>query len=132
MGSGKNIDAKRLAEEVYTLSNNGKDAGKIVLLLNKTFLLLKKASGSEVFGKVLFYLADLYQGKMAKEAFVTLPVPLTVDQKQTIIKYLENKFGGSFKITENVESTMGGGIKIIYEDFVLDLTLEDKIKELFR
>lgn len=57
-------------------------------------------------------------------------VPLTDEQKEKLVKKLENKLGKTVLATFTEDKSLIGGIKIVMEDEVLDGSLEKRLKDL--
>jgi len=125
------INEKQIAQEILDKSQGGKNTNILVDEVCRMAKVCNDLGESKKIEAILENLKQTISGNQTAEAQVITPISLIKGQTDAIKATLKKRFGKDFSLREIVDEKLGGGIKIIYNDFVLDLTTESSIKKLF-
>ena len=70
------------------------------------------------------------ESKNQVTAYVTTKYELTESTKHDLISFLENKYNKKINLTEKVDNTLIGGIKVVVENEVIDYTFDHQLENI--
>ena len=70
------------------------------------------------------------ESKNQVTAYVTTKYELTESTKHDLISFLENKYNKKINLTEKVDNTLIGGIKVVVENEVIDYTIDYQLENI--
>ena len=70
------------------------------------------------------------ESKNQVTAYVTTKYELTESTRHDLISFLENKYNKKINLSEKVDSTLIGGIKVVVENDVIDYTIDSRLENI--
>lgn len=105
--------------------------GKVtVLTLELTKLMLSKQRETEIPAVATEFTRLRRESEMIVPAVVTSTEELSADQKTAIVNKLQTQLGKSIEAEYKVDPTLIGGIKVAYDNFILDGTVKGSLAKL--
>ncbi len=101
-----------------------------VLTLELTKLMLSKQRETDIPGVASEFTRLRRDSEKIVHAVVTSTEVLTADQKAALVSRLQSQTGKSIEAEYKVDPTFIGGIKVSYDDFVLDGTVKGSLSKL--